>query len=32
MKTGGVYTGGKWYYMDSSGVMQTGWLELDGKR
>ncbi len=22
---------GKWYYLNASGVMQTGWIKLNGK-
>lgn len=31
MQTGWVYTGGDWYYMESSGAMATGWKEINGQ-
>jgi len=30
MQTGWVSSGGKWYYMSSSGTMQTGWIRVGG--
>ena len=32
MTTGWQAVGGKWYYMNESGVMRTGWLDLGGKK
>ena len=26
-----IQTGGKWYYMTSSGAMATGWQQIGGK-
>lgn len=31
MKTGWVYTGGKWYLLSESGKMNTGWIQDNGK-
>lgn len=28
MKTGWLKSGGKWYYLSSSGSMQTGWQKI----
>ena len=30
-KTGWVSSGGRWYYLNSSGVMQTGWVKVSNK-
>ena len=31
MQTGWIQLSGKWYYLDSSGVMVTGTRVIDGK-
>ena len=31
MQTGWLKTGGKWYYLNSSGTMKTGWFTVSGK-
>lgn len=31
MQTGWLKTGGKWYYLNSSGAMTTGWQKVSGK-
>jgi glucan-binding YG repeat protein len=31
MKTGWVYSGKKWYYLDNGGVMKTGWVLVNKK-
>ena len=30
MKTGWVFTGGAWYYLNADGKMATGWKCLNG--